>query len=252
MTVGGAAQPALAVTDAAIRLGRVPVLKGIDLSVTAGQVVALLGANGSGKTTLVRGLLGLLPLETGEVRLFGQPLERFSQWERVGYVPQRFTATTGVPATVLEVVRSGRVPRAARWLPFARGDVTAARSAVQLVGLDGLEGRSVARLSGGQQRRVLIARALAGEPEALVLDEPLAGLDLESQSALADTVRTLKRDGLAVLLIEHALGPLEPLIDRAVVLAEGRIVYDGPPAAGRVHASHGHHHPGEGDTRPRR
>ena len=203
-------------------------LSGVDLRVDAGEVVAVLGANGSGKSTLVKAVVGLLPLATGELRLFGTPRARFSDWTRLGYVPQRAGAATGVPATVREVVATGRLA-VTRLRPPRAADRRAVDRALQSVGLADRAGDSVATLSGGQQQRVLIARALTCDPELLVLDEPTAGVDLVSQHALADALRTLVERGTTVILVAHELGPMHPLITRALTMADGRVLHDGPP-----------------------
>ncbi|MEV8126428.1 metal ABC transporter ATP-binding protein [Streptomyces sp. NPDC085944] len=223
-------------------LGSRPVLRGIDLTVRRGQVVALLGANGSGKSTAVRTIIGQVPVTDGEIELFGTPRRRFRDWGRLGYVPQRTTAAGGVPATVTEVVSSGRLSRA-RFGVLRKADHEAVRRALDLVGMADRAKDSVNALSGGQHQRVLIARALAAEPELLIMDEPMAGVDLASQEVLAETLRGQVAAGATVLLVLHELGPLEPLIDRAVVLRDGCVLHDGPPpeAVGQ-HALPGHDH----------
>ncbi|MDQ4009019.1 MAG: metal ABC transporter ATP-binding protein [Actinomycetota bacterium] len=242
--------PPLAVADGAVALGGRPVLRGIDLQVAGSEVVALLGSNGSGKSTLVRAAMGLVPLARGEVRLFGSALPRFSAWERVGYVPQQPTAGSGVPATVWEVVASGRLARRRLLRPLGRRDRAAVDDALEAVGLSERRHDRATLLSGGQQQRVLIARALAGEPDLLVLDEPTAGIDLRSQQAFAETLGRVAGGGATVLLVAHDLGALQPLVDRAVVLEHGRVVYDGDPTpSGGLHAFHDHAHP-EGPAGP--
>ncbi len=236
--------PLIRTRDVAVELGGRPVLRGIDLSVAPGEVVAILGANGSGKSTLVRTLLGLVPPVRGDVELFGTRLDRFRAWERVGFVPQRATATSGVPATVREVVAAGRLSRRTPFLPLRRADRDAITAAVEAVGLGGRLGDGVSTLSGGQQQRVLIARALAGEPELLVLDEPTAGVDVQSQQAFADALGGLVDRGATIVLVAHELGPLADLVGRAVVMRDGRLAYDGPPLAAFTDADHGHHHHG--------
>jgi zinc transport system ATP-binding protein len=223
-------------------LGSRPVLRGIDLTVRRGEVVALLGANGSGKSTAVRSVIGQVPVSAGEIELFGVPRRRFRDWRRVGYVPQRTTAAGGVPATVTEIVASGRLSRA-RFGMLRKADHAAVRRALELVGMADRAKDSVNALSGGQHQRVLIARALACEPELLIMDEPMAGVDLASQEVLAATLRDQVAQGTSVLLVLHELGPLEPLIDRAVVLRDGCVLHDGPPprALGQ-HALPGHDH----------
>jgi zinc transport system ATP-binding protein len=208
-----------------------PVLRDVSLRVRSGEVVAILGANGSGKSTLVRALLGLVPLAGGRVSLFGTPLAKFRQWRRIGYVPQRVGAGSGVPATVGEVVASGRLAGRGVLRPAGAADRAAVTAALEAVGLADRVHDPVSTLSGGQQQRTLIARALAGRPELLVLDEPTAGVDAASQDAFADALRGF------------VLGPLEPLVTRAVVVHDGRIAHDGavPEPAGH-HAEPGHDH----------
>ncbi|MEV8388756.1 metal ABC transporter ATP-binding protein [Streptomyces sp. NPDC056650] len=228
--------PVITVRGARATLGARPVLRGIDLTVHSGEVVALLGANGSGKSTAVRSVIGQVPLTDGEITLFSTPLRRFRDWARVGYVPQRTTAASGVPATVREVVASGRLSRTRFGLP-GKADRAAVERAIELVGLTDRAKDSVEALSGGQHQRVLIARALAAGPELLIMDEPMAGVDLASQDILAATLREQVAAGTTVLLVLHELGALKPLIDRAVVLRDGSVVHDGPPPRSAGHAS---------------
>lgn len=223
-----------------------PVLRDVTMSVRAGEVVAILGANGSGKSTLVRAILGLVPTSAGAVRLFDTPLRRFRQWQRIGYVPQRLSAGSGVPATVGEVVASGRLARRGLLRPASADDRRAVSQALAAVGLLDRVRDPVSALSGGQQQRTLIARALAGEPELLVLDEPTAGVDAASQAAFADALTGFAPSGGTVLLVAHELGPLAPIVSRAVVLHHGRIVHDGPvpqPAGHHADPDHDHVHP---------
>lgn len=222
------------------------VLDNVDFSLSSGQLVALLGANGSGKSTLVRALLGLVPTFHGSIELFGADWRGFSDWSRVGYVPQRVTAASGVPATVTEVVASGRLTRSSWFRPPTMSDRAAVERAIATVGLTDQAHHGVGRLSGGQQQRALIARALSREPELLFLDEPIAGIDRASQEALVRALRDLAARGSTVLVVLHELGLLAPLIDRVVVLREGRVVHDGPPPRGALFdehdASHDHDH----------
>src|SRR5687767_888164 len=161
----------LRIEHGAVAFSGRPVLRDLNLTVQTGEVLAILGANGSGKSTLIRAALGLVPLSAGSVELFGTPLRRFRRWRRIGYVPQRVGAGSGVPATVREVVAAGRLAkRGFLRLPTGR-DKTAVHEAIAMVGLADRTRDPVSTLSGGQQQRTLIARALAGEPDLLVLDE---------------------------------------------------------------------------------
>ena len=235
------ARPVLEADDLSVALGGLPVLRGIDLRLPPGEVVSLLGGNGSGKSTLVRALLGLLPHQRGEVRLFGIPVGRFREWSRIGYVPQR----SGVAlsnAKVSEVVAAGRLSQRRPFRPAGSADRQAVVRALETVDLTDRARQEVRRLSGGQQQRVLIARALAGDPELLVLDEPTAGVDLEHQRVLAGVLGRLSERGTAVLVVLHEVGALASLIDRAVVLRDGRVVHDGELGAlGQAHHPVGEH-----------
>lgn len=235
--------PVLEIRNLSVLLGGLPVLRAISMSLRAGEAVALLGGNGSGKSTLVRSALGLLPIEGGTIRLFGTPVRRFRRWSAVGYVPQRSAASTS-GATVTEVVSSGRMALRKPLVPPSARDKAAVRTAIDLVGMGGRAKADVRELSGGQQQRVLIARALAGDPDLLILDEPTAGVDLEQQQVLADVISRRVDVGLAVLVVLHEVGPLTPLIDRAVVLREGRVVAQGRlpeiTEAARRQAAHEH------------
>ncbi len=160
-----------------------------------------------------------------------------------------------MPATVREVVASGRIGRLSRFRRMGRDDHAAIDHALEDVGLADRAADGVATLSGGQQQRVLIARALAGEPEVLVLDEPTAGVDADSQDTLAGALGHLSQAGGSVVLVAHELGPLESLIGRAVVMAGGRVLSDGPPPRPEGHhasAGHVHEHPHEGPTPARK
>jgi len=243
--------------DGSVAIGGRPILRGVDLEVRSGEFVALLGANGSGKSTLVRALTGLLPLTAGRLALFGTPIEDFDAWQRIGFVPQRTSAVSGVPASVWEVVASGRLNHRRLLRRLSRTDRDAIDDALGVVGLADRARDGVATLSGGQQQRVLIARALAGRPELFFLDEPTAGVDIANQRALADALAQLRARGATIVLVTHELGPLAPLVERAVVMRDGRIAYDGPPLVDHStaypgldpHQHHRHHHPSDEDRR---
>ncbi|WP_406046692.1 metal ABC transporter ATP-binding protein [Kribbella sp. NBC_00889] len=239
------APPAVQVADLSVELGGRLILRGVDLQIRQGEVVAVLGTNGSGKSTLIRTVVGLLPAARGQVRLFGTPVPRFRQWKRIGYVPQRITAAGGVPATVYEVVSSGLLSQRRLFTPMHASGKQAVEDALRIVDMADRRKDAVAELSGGQQQRVLIARALVSDPELLVLDEPTAGVDLASQQIFADAIRDRVARGTTVVMVSHDLGPMDALIDRSVVLRRGRIVYDGPPHASQTHAHVHHSHSGD-------
>jgi zinc transport system ATP-binding protein len=206
------------------------VVEDVDLNVRRGEFVALVGPNGSGKSTLLRVLLGALDPMRGSVRLLGGPsTEVVDRW-RIGYVPQRPTLATDVPATVREIVATGRLARRGWWRPLRTADFEAVLHAIDSVGLADLADHPITQLSGGQQQRAFIARAFAGEPELLVLDEPIAGIDAESQRRFRESLVHLIGDhGAGVLLVSHELSAVADVIDRVIVLKR-RVLFDGPPA----------------------
>jgi zinc transport system ATP-binding protein len=229
----------LDVRSATVGYADQPVLHEVSLQVRPGEMVAVLGANGSGKTTLLRGVLGLARLMSGEIRLLGEPAAQLRQRARIGYVPQRLSAGGGIPGTVREVVTPGRLARLGLLSRPGRADREAVQRAIATVNLTDRADSGLATLSGGQQRRALIARALAAEPELLLMDEPLAGVDQASQQTLARTVGTLERLGVTVLVVTHQAGPLLGVLSRAVVLDAGRVGYDGPLLPGMLGVSDG-------------
>jgi len=232
--------PAVSVRDVQVSLTGTEILHGVSMEALAGEAVAIMGGNGSGKSTLVRALVGAIPTSAGDIEIFGKRRSRKGA-ARVGYVPQRVSVAAGVSATAREVVISGLLR--ARQLRPPRGARALAEQALESLGIPELAGRDVGRMSGGQQQRVLIARALVRDPDLLILDEPMAGVDVPSQDALASALAGRKRAGAAVVIVLHELGALAPLIDHAVVLEQGCVTYVGePPRALGVHALPGHDH----------
>ena len=231
-TRDAAAHPVVDADAVSFSFGSEAVLDGVTMSVGRGEFVALVGPNGSGKSTLVRCLVGLLRPRAGVVRLFGSPPERLVERWRLGYVPQRASVSADLPATVEEVVAAGRLARAGWRSGMAREDREQVEHAMESVALLGLRRRRAAELSGGQQQRAFIAKALASQPDLLVLDEPVAGIDVESQRRFRDSLTHLVDEhGAAVLLVSHELGAVADELDRVVVLRQGRVFFDGPPAA---------------------
>jgi zinc transport system ATP-binding protein len=210
--------------------GRTPVLEDVGLLVRPGEFVGLVGPNGSGKSTLLKVLLGSLAPTSGSVLLFGAPPRQLRDRWRLGYVPQRPGLTSEVPATVEEIVATGRLARRGWWRPLRRDDRLVVQHALESVGLAELASRPLNELSGGQQQRAFIARAFASEPSLLVLDEPIAGVDAESQRRFRDSlVHLIGEHGSGVLLVSHELAAVAQDLDRVVVLKR-RILFDGPPS----------------------
>lgn len=176
--------------------------------VSAGEFVAILGPNGSGKTTLLRMALGLLKPTHGDVLLFGTRADRFHDWEKIGYVPQRVEGLeTRFPATVAEVVAQGRYFGFDPLRLFRRGDRKRVDEALETVGIPSLRDRRVSSLSVGQQQRMLIARALVRRPAVMFMDEPVAGVDAAGREQFHSLIRHLNQDlGITIVLVSHDIG----------------------------------------------
>ncbi|WP_305787827.1 metal ABC transporter ATP-binding protein [Symbioplanes lichenis] len=204
-----------------------PVLTGVDLTLEAGQRLALVGPNGAGKSTLIKSLLGLVPVLDGTATVLGRaPAEARDQ---VGYVPQTDALDAGFPVTAAQVVMMGRYRRIGWWRPARGADRQAVRAALDLVGLADRAGKHFGTLSGGQRQRVLLARAIAAEPKLLLLDEPFNGVDVVSQEAILRVLRELTATGTALVLSTHDLTVARDLAD-IVCLVNGRQWAAGPPA----------------------
>ncbi len=205
MTAGGA--PVVETRGLEVRLNGRRVLWDIDLSIPAGCFVGIIGPNGAGKTTLLRVLLGLVPATAGEVRVFGlAPVEARKRGWRIGYVPQRPVFDPYFPVCVWDVVMMGRTPQIG-WLRWpGKHDRERVAQAIELVGMKNRQGRRLAELSGGEQQRVFLARALASEAKLLLLDEATTGLDLPAQHELYALLQKLRQElALTVIAVSHDL-----------------------------------------------
>jgi zinc transport system ATP-binding protein len=211
--------------------GGATVLQGVDLDIASGEFVGIAGPNGGGKTTLLRLALGLERPSRGRALLFGEPAHDFRERARLGFLAQRAVVEIDAPATIRELVSTGRVPRIGLARRFSAEDRAAVARAIDRVGLTEHAERPVQRLSGGQQQRAAIAKALAGEPDLLVLDEPTAGVDTDAQEAFAALLGELHAElGATIVYVSHEFGAVEPFVQR-LVLVRGEILYDGPPWA---------------------
>lgn len=202
----------LRLEHAVIKYGDNAAINDVSLCVNAGEMIFITGANGSGKSTLTRGIAGLIPLSSGTLERTG----------RMSYVPQIEEADRNFPARVREIVLTGR-QRPGKLL-YSRDDRLKAERAMQELGIEELAGREIKTLSGGQLKRVFLARALCGEPELLLLDEPCAGLDAESHGVLFSVLGKIIAEGCAVLMVTHDISDLEWInASRIITLSEGRI-----------------------------
>jgi zinc transport system ATP-binding protein len=199
--------PAIEISGLSVTLDHTAVLKGIDLTVSSGTFLGLIGPNGGGKTTLLRCILGLVKPDSGTVSVLGQPVAHVRPKGVIGYVPQDPIADLDFPVSVYDVVMMGRYPRIGPFRRAAGADVEAVRKALEHVSIAALGARPIGRLSGGQQQRVFLARALAAEPQILLLDEPFTGVDARAQNEFYALLAVL-RDHLAltIVLVSHDIG----------------------------------------------
>jgi len=210
---------AIHVEDLSVRFGNKQILDDISFSVDPGQIAALIGPNGSGKTTLLKALLGLVPMQTGEVLFFDHPLNTFR--EKIGYVPQRFEFQDDFPITVTEFLNLA-VPR--------QLDKKAIAEKLDEVGLPASAASSLlGTLSGGQLQRVLIAQALLNEPKLLMLDEPSTGIDIVGEAEFYNILKDLNTQrGTTILLVSHDVSMVSKLVDQVICINKC-LLCTGPP-----------------------
>lgn len=223
--------PLVVVNDVSFHFGATVVLKDVTFSVNPGDFVALIGPNGSGKTTLLKIILGILVPTKGSVRLLGEDIRAFTQWEKIGYVPQKATTIAPLfPASVREVVAMGLLSKK-KFPRFVHGhDEEAIDRALALVDLQGFRDRRIGHLSGGQQQRVFIARAIVNGPAVLFLDEPTAGVDAETQDrfyAMLGTLNQVKQ--ITIVLITHDLGIVDKRVNK-IACVNQKLVFHGTHA----------------------
>lgn len=207
-----------------------PILEHISLSIEPGDYVGIIGPNGSGKTTFLKLLLGLLPLQQGSITLFGQSIQGFKAWEKIGYVPQAgFEGETNFPATVGEVIAAGYLSQSFFPNQTERQQLKAKVEAMaDIVGIRHLLKRRIGELSGGEEQRAFIAQALLSNPELLVLDEPTAGIDLATEESFYALLERLNTEyGKTILLVSHDLEALAHHAKTAICLNR-TLVYQGP------------------------
>lgn len=224
-------EPILSLQDVGFRYAKEWILRGLSMEVKAGEIMAVLGPNGSGKSTLLKVMDGILLPQQGRVRLHGRPLGRFKRSalaREVAMVAQENHFHFSF--TALEVVLMGRFPHLKRFQFEGRRDMRIARRALEAAHVLNLAERSIDSLSGGEKQRVLLARALAQEPQVILLDEPTSFLDLKYKREIFQLIVSLSREnGLAVLVVSHDIDLAAQYAQKLVMLREGSIFQIGPP-----------------------
>lgn len=244
------ATPVIDAQDICVRYGHHHVLDHVAFRVQPAEFVGIVGPNGGGKSTLLRAILGLAPTTCGEVRLFGTPVAAFHERERIAYVPQNVVhVDPRFPVTAEEVVLMGRIARRGLLRRFSSADRERARAALEEVGIARLAARAIGHLSGGERQRVFLAKALASEPEVLLLDEPTTGVDAAAREEFYRLLDRLNHDKrMTIILVSHDTQAIS-LTAHRLVAVNRTIVFDGPPrefeasggygAAYDIHLDHG-------------
>ena len=215
----------LEIHDLTVAYQKRPVLWGVDVEVPAGQLVGVIGPNGAGKSTLIKAAMGLLPVSSGWVKVFGQPVK--DNLRRVGYVPQRESVDWDFPVSVMDVVLMGRYGHLGLFKRPRKEDREVARECLEKVKMLPYADRQISNLSGGQQQRVFLARALAQESDLYFMDEPFAGVDAATEAAIVTILQELKDQGKTLLVVHHDLPTAKTYFD-SLLLLNMRVVAFGP------------------------
>lgn len=204
------------------------VLSNISFRISSGDYIGIVGPNGSGKSTLIRAILGLMDSEAGEITLLGSPLNSFSQWHRIGYLPQRIKLfNPNFPGTAEEIVKLGLLTEGRKASPSSVNKKEAIDAALEMMGISHLKKRLIGDLSGGQQQRVLLARAMVNRPEMLILDEPTTALDPETRENFYSLVEGVnKSEGTTVILVTHDTWSIGKYASRFLYI-DKKIIFDG-------------------------
>jgi manganese/zinc/iron transport system ATP- binding protein len=221
-----AAPAAVRLRNVTVSYDRKPAVRNVSVEIPSACRVAIVGPNGAGKSTVIKAIVGLVPLDSGEIRVHQQPIDRVRQ--RVAYVPQRGAVDWDFPVLVRDVVMMGRYGRIGWLRRPCRADREMAASALERMGMAELADRQIGQLSGGQQQRVFLARALAQEADVLLLDEPFVGVDASTEEAIFALLDAASAEGRTVVVVNHDLASVRRHFD-LVLLLNGRVVAYGPP-----------------------
>lgn len=217
--------PALEIHDLTVAFDRKPVLWNIDLTLPQGKLIGIVGPNGAGKSTLIKAVMDLLPLSSGYVKLFDQPIDDVRK--RISYVPQRESVDWDFPASVLDIVLMGRYGKLGLFKRPRKADRDVAMDCLKKVGMESFMNRQISQLSGGQQQRTFLARALAQQADIYFMDEPFAGVDAATEKAIINLLRTMTEAKKTVVVVHHDLQSVPQYFDWVIML-NTRLVAYGP------------------------
>ncbi|MGF1637134.1 MAG: metal ABC transporter ATP-binding protein [Cyclobacteriaceae bacterium] len=217
--------PVFEIHDLTVTYDRKPILWDIDLSLPEGVLAGIIGPNGAGKTTMLRAAMGLIPVNSGYIEMYGKPLNEVRH--RVSYVPQRRTVDWDFPASVFDVVLMGTYPRLGLFRYPRKAEKELAMQAIRKVGLEDYKHRQISQLSGGQQQRVFLARALAQHADMFLLDEPFAGVDAATEIAILSILQEMCAQGKTVIVVHHDLQSVSRYFDWTIMI-HSRLIASGP------------------------
>ncbi len=223
--IAQATHPVVEIHDLTVSYQKKPVLWDIDLALPQGKVIGIMGPNGAGKSTLLKAMMGLVPPDSGYIKLFDKPLDAVRQ--QISYVPQKESVDWDFPASVLDVVIMGRYAHLRLFQRPRKADKEKALECLCKVGMESLAGRQIAQLSGGQQQRVFLARALAQEAQLYLMDEPFAGVDAATEKMIITLLQNMALTGKTVIVVHHDLQSATSYFDWSILL-NMRVVAVGP------------------------
>lgn len=216
---------AIEIHDLTVAFNRKPVLWNIDALLPAGKLIGIVGPNGAGKSTLIKAIMGIVPLSSGYVKVFGKDLNEVRR--QVSYVPQRESVDWDFPVSVMDVALMGRYIHAGMFKKLRQADHDIALDALRKVGMEAFASRQIAQLSGGQQQRTFLARALAQQADLYLMDEPFAGVDAATEKAVITLLREMANDGKTILVVHHNLQSAAQYFD-CLLLLNTRMIACGP------------------------
>lgn len=212
----------LNVKNLTVTYNKRPAIKAVNLDIDEGSIIGIIGPNGAGKSTLIKGILGLLPADTGEIRLFG---DKRDDLKRVAYIPQKEQFDWDFPINVSEVVMMGRYPYLSTFGHPKTGDHEIVSKVLKKVEMSDYATTQIRNLSGGQQQRIFIARALAQESDIYFLDEPFVGVDAKTETAIFNLIKELKEQGKTIIIVHHDLSKVKEYFDKLILINQTLVAF---------------------------
>jgi len=213
----------ISVKNLTVSYQKKPAIKSINLKITEGSIVGIIGPNGAGKSTLIKAILGLLPYDTGEVKIFGKDLDESRK--RISYIPQREQFDWDFPINVEDVVMMGRYSHLGMFAFPGKKDKEIVEEKIHKVGMQDFRKRQIRNLSGGQQQRIFLARALAQESDIYLMDEPFVGVDAKTERTIFDLMNELKEQNKTILVVHHDLSKVTEYFDKLILINQTLVAY---------------------------